>query len=666
MSQGLLPNDSSSARTLRSIDMSSLPPAPPPPPSDRDGSAAGPPNKKKWAGPDEPNQNVDGRSPTAAGPEIDSDQETMGSDAPAAPQGSAPANPPQQNPAKQKATGQTPTGRADLATQGATSPGRPNPVLGGAAPKKTPAAGGKTIPPPPPPPRSTLPPVRPISEPTSPKSGIGSANTRWRGSLPEISVDEPKSEENDQDQTVQAAEDEQDETVEAVTKSAPSWLLSLVLHLIVLLILALISTPTGSGLTNLVLNFGISEDSVDDAVELDLSSVLTDLQDESFEETTDPTELEADLPDVLEMITPEETEALDELLGAEKIEIAKPMFTGRTGAMRKALEAMFGATDDTRNAVKLGLAWLKRQQHRSGYWSMRGPYENGAISENKPAATAMALLAFAGDGNTHLEGMYRSEVDKGLKYLISQQDRGGFMASAARGNERTYAQAQATIALCELYGMTKDSWLRGYAQLAVDYAIKAQASNGGWRYRPNEPGDTSVTGWYVMALQSAAGAGLDVPKEKLSLVESYLDSVSVYGGAGYTYQPGRTDATPTMTAEGLLCRQYLGWKHDHPMMFEGLNELRLQWPFDLSNHNVYYWYYATQVFHHYGGPMWREWNDQMKVKLPALQIKEGNDRGSWAPQDDRWSIGGRLYTTCLSIYCLEVYYRHMPIYDLKH
>lgn len=98
-------------------------------------------------------------------------------------------------------------------------------------------------------------------------------------------------------------------------------------------------------------------------------------------------------------------------------------------------------------------------------------------------------------------------------------------------------------------------------------------------------------------------------------------------------------------------------------MSDGLSLLQEQAPFDTNNQNVYCWYYETQAFHHYGGFHWKWWNDQMKVKLPALQIRDGQERGSWAPQRDAWSIGGRLYTTCMSIYCLEVYYRHLPLYD---
>ena len=73
-----------------------------------------------------------------------------------------------------------------------------------------------------------------------------------------------------------------------------------------------------------------------------------------------------------------------------------------------------------------------------------------------------------------------------------------------------YAQAQATIAICELYGMTKDSWLRPRAELAIKFAEKSQSPEGGWRYEPNFDSDTSVTGWFVMALESGRAGGLEV------------------------------------------------------------------------------------------------------------------------------------------------------------
>jgi hypothetical protein len=65
------------------------------------------------------------------------------------------------------------------------------------------------------------------------------------------------------------------------------------------------------------------------------------------------------------------------------------------------------------------------------------------------------------------------------------------------------------------------------------------------------------------------------------------------------------------------------------------------------------------------GKWWERWNGTMRQVVPAAQVKEGKEAGSWKPDlQDRFEfVGGRLYVTCLSIYMLEVYYRHLPIYS---
>ena len=99
--------------------------------------------------------------------------------------------------------------------------------------------------------------------------------------------------------------------------------------------------------------------------------------------------------------------------------------------------------------------------------------------------------------------------------------------------------------------------------------MKIQAPEGGWRYQPGVDSDTSVTGWYVMGLQSALMAGLEVPSPTLQRVSEYLDTVAIDGGSLYKYQPIRQGFSPAMTAEGLLCRQYLGWKQNDRRLAEG-------------------------------------------------------------------------------------------------
>lgn len=456
------------------------------------------------------------------------------------------------------------------------------------------------------------------------------------------------------------------ELLAPVRKSIPAWLVSMIFHIALLLALALWTLPMPSGLRTLVLEFGEAPESESvDLKEYALESSDSDVQQENTEqESEQPVDLDmAALVESIDIAEP--TDIVPVEVGATSTElVVKPMFGGRSGAMKAALLAMDGSPE-TAKAVELGLKWLARQQRKDGSWSLRGPFDDGSYQENTTAATAMAMLAFQGDGNTHLEGPYATTVERGLKYLLNKQSkRDGFFAANEPDRQQAYAHAQATIAVCELYGMTQDSLLRQPAEAAILFSVRAQSQAGGWRYHPRTDSDLSVTGWYVMALISGRSAGIHVEHSTLAAVQSYLDRVSVENGAGYCYQEGRPPSQ-TMTAEGLLCRQYLGWPRERQEMAIGLNTLVQDWPMSRDAMNVYYWYYATQSLHHYGGSGWTIWNNNMKQVLPELQVTRGNEAGSWSPQADEYgNASGRLYTTCFSIYCLEVYYRHLPLYKM--
>ena len=121
-----------------------------------------------------------------------------------------------------------------------------------------------------------------------------------------------------------------------------------------------------------------------------------------------------------------------------------------------------------------------------------------------------------------------------------------------------------------------------------------------------------------------------------------------------------------MTAEGLLCRQYLGWKQDDPRLQAGMEYL-LANPIEWNEPDVYYWYYATQVAHHMEGTAWRDWNEKLRQVIPENQVKSGREKGSWSPANDENGVkAGRLFMTCFCTYMLEVYYRHLPIYSKHH
>jgi hypothetical protein len=340
------------------------------------------------------------------------------------------------------------------------------------------------------------------------------------------------------------------------------------------------------------------------------------------------------------------------------------MLKGRQEGQKKLLLDIYGGTMTTQHAVDLSLAWLSRQQGKDGLWSLKGPYPDGSSTENKVSATSMALLAFLGDGHTHLSpGPYRQTVARGIRALMKLQgSEGQIVPDGGSATHLMYSHAQATIVLCELYAMSQDSEIREAAELAVKYCLETQSPKGGWRYYPHQDADTSVTGWFVMALQSARMAKLKVPSEDLIRIGQFLDSASSHEGSRYGYQPGRGE-TPPMTAEALLCRQYLGWRHDDKRLLAGVAYVGKH-PVDWKKRNVYYWYYATQLMHHMGGKPWIQWNKVMRQVVPENQVHTGKQHGSWDPEEDQWGhIGGRLFTTCLSTYMLEVYYRHLPLYS---
>jgi hypothetical protein len=67
--------------------------------------------------------------------------------------------------------------------------------------------------------------------------------------------------------------------------------------------------------------------------------------------------------------------------------------------------------------------------------------------------------------------------------------------------------------------------------------------------------------------------------------------------------------------------------------------------------------------HHMGDKYWDTWNPTMRDFLIRTQEKEGHKTGSWDPEPTDWGkVGGRVYSTSLSVLTLEVYYRHLPLY----
>lgn len=470
--------------------------------------------------------------------------------------------------------------------------------------------------------------------------------------------------------------------------AVPSWLVSAILHLLLIVLLAFWRLP-GSNKT-IVQLLTETEEAVE-VEEIELKEFTpTDLP--QFEDA-EPTEDEFMVIDdktfeeEVEIETFEFDSNVSELEDPYKLTAVEPTATigitansktlDRSAASKEKMLKDAGGNEASERAVLDALNWIVQHQLPDGGWSFDHTTGPGAFrrtpgpGEARQArfgATAMAILPLLGAGQTHLEGepKFKEAIRKGLKYLVENQQRvalrgGGVGGSLYEPEGNMYSHGLATIALCEAYAMTKDRDLLYPAQAAINFIVYAQDdTSGGWRYAPKSGGDTSVVGWQFMALKSGQMGFLTIPERTIGKAVQFLDSVQTESGAKYGYaEPGGGIST---TSIGLLCRMYLGWDKENPAMARGVEYLGQQGP---SKNNMYYNYYATQVMRHYGGDDWKKWNKAMRDYLIAQQADKGNAKGSWYFEHNWSKRGGRLYNTSLACMILEVYYRHLPIYGSK-
>jgi hypothetical protein len=345
-------------------------------------------------------------------------------------------------------------------------------------------------------------------------------------------------------------------------------------------------------------------------------------------------------------------------------------------------------------AVAAARNWLADHQDEDGKWDAdefgkhdpEGEPSGGpGQAQHDVAVTGLALLAFLGDGHTTREGEYRDTVVRAVDWLRGQQDFETGLIGEKVGHSYNYEHGIATLALCEAYRWTKSPLLRGTAQKAVNYVLRARNPYGAWRYDcpPVGDNDTSVTGWMVSALYSAKDAGLQVDEAAFRGARDWLDEVTDAAtgrvgydsmGSGSSRVPGvndryPTDRTETMTASGLLQRFLLGEEPGEDEVMEKHADLMLKalpdWSPRGDTNDVYYWYHGTFAMFRMGGKHWQAWSEALRDVILAKQIDEGSAAGSWDP-DGPWGwSGGRVYATAMGIVCLETYYSYDRLYGAR-
>ncbi|MEZ6075987.1 MAG: hypothetical protein R3C56_10040 [Pirellulaceae bacterium] len=166
----------------------------------------------------------------------------------------------------------------------------------------------------------------------------------------------------------------------------PAWLVSFTVHLVIILVLAAmpLARLTQGPLTMIL---GFSDTTGVAPFELSTVDSAIDAQPQQADfDSLDPLSdagqlLEIDLPELVEL-KPVDVLGSDSQLASRAIPFGiLNGLKGRSGVLKEALLSKFGGTQDTEDAVALGLKWLAKQQRSNGSWSLVGPYGQGGQRE---------------------------------------------------------------------------------------------------------------------------------------------------------------------------------------------------------------------------------------------------------------------------------------------
>jgi len=518
---------------------------------------------------------------------------------------------------------------------------------------------------------------------------------------------QPEDELLDDEEIVDGEQEDDNE----VKKAVPAWIISVVLHLVVLGLLSLIvyaakveteepaikttalPPPPKEEEKKLERDIKQTDMPLDVEVESDKPSPVNELE-VPIEEFSKEEENDADVPKGRE-----EAKADSEMGGSGAFMAigagggSSGMFGSRSGGGKKRALGRFGGSKGSESAVDAALKWFKKHQSPNGMWDVDGypanctenpkcePGTEHTGEDGDNAGTGYAILCFLGAGYDHrMPSKYKATVKKGLDWLVSVQKPDGSFG-------RNYEQGVATMALAEAYAMSNDPALKDPAQKGIDIILARQAKDKadgyglGWDYQAPNPAriDSSVSGWCTMALKSAAAGGLNIGNgmegAKQYLERAWKDTNPNFKAndpytdiSEFPYTWNATAGTPgghrAMAPVGALMAVFLGHKADDPMLNSLANYImKNQFPAAYPC-NTYYMYYNTLAIFQVAGERWEKWNKTVRDMLVGAQRKDaGCFDGSWNYEGTQFHghMTGRILSTAYCCLSLEVYYRYLPV-----
>jgi len=339
-------------------------------------------------------------------------------------------------------------------------------------------------------------------------------------------------------------------------------------------------------------------------------------------------------------------------------------------------------TKEQEAAVEKGLAWLARTQGPDGSWvskigyKLNNGYNYTADDKGHLGVTALAGMAFLAGGHLPGRGQYGPNVERALDFVLAAVQDDGYITYAG---SRMYDHAFATLFLAEICGMTHREEVKKRLQKAVDFIVRSQNEEGGWRYEPYATeSDMSIVVCQVIALRSARNIGIRVPRATVDRAARYVVDSAVtretgFDGPGFAmmnevgtfhYQKEvHSRSSFPLTAAGVTALHGLGIYSDE-LIKKGLDylsnnrqEFNQKYGVREKGH-YYFWYghyYGVQAMYTAGSPYWEPYFIDLRQDLLDMQKADGSWPNETGP--------GPALGTAIGVLILEIPYRFLPIFQ---
>ena len=321
--------------------------------------------------------------------------------------------------------------------------------------------------------------------------------------------------------------------------------------------------------------------------------------------------------------------------------------------------------DSTAPSVDKAIRWLVSVQGNDGGWGQDGGEtsfvrtgERLESNANDVANTAVATLALVHAGNTPAKGEFRSQVRRGVDFILRSVEESPADGLAVTRITGTQIQRKlgpfidtflTSTLLSELDGNMGDAQSNQRVRRALEKCVNKiqvnQQRDGSW----NISG-----GWAPILGTSMASRSLDAAREKgvrvdaatMAKVDDYTKKaqigaspaasagVALYQDAQALEQMSRTEGDRVRNAKEI--RSITGQLADSKFV-NGFGSMGGEEFFSYLN--------ISDSLHRAGGEQWNNWNNQIKSQLVRLQ----NNDGTWAGHH---CITGRVAVTGAAVMTL--------------